>query len=287
MTATAEADRRREHDRRRAAGRSPRRSASIGNVVARAGHVATLSAPAAGRVGAGARHDGPDGAEGSDRWSSSIRRRSRPALQSAEAALQAAERAERTRSSDWRRKASCRGRMPSRRRRTSRRRTRRRAPARRMEQLSMLRSPIAGVVTRMPATLGASADPSQPLVEISDPSALDVLMNVTPTDAGAIRTGRQGRRSAPARSANGEPLGIGSVVDISGTVDSTNRGVAVRVQAPTTRRPLRIGETVFGDIALATRPERHRRPARGARARRRRASRCSSSTRTASRTRAT
>jgi len=30
--------------------------------------------------------------------------------------------------------------------------------------------------------------------------------------------------------------------------------VAVRVQAPTTRRPLRIGETVFGSIALSTKP---------------------------------
>jgi multidrug efflux pump subunit AcrA (membrane-fusion protein) len=30
--------------------------------------------------------------------------------------------------------------------------------------------------------------------------------------------------------------------------------VAVRVQAPTTRRPLRIGETVYGQVEVATRP---------------------------------
>jgi RND family efflux transporter MFP subunit len=55
------------------------------------------------------------------------------------------------------------------------------------------------------------------------------------------------------QSLNGEPLGVGTVVDVSGTVDSTNRSVAVRVQAPTTRRPLRIGETLYGEIAIATR----------------------------------
>jgi hypothetical protein len=37
-------------------------------------------------------------------------------------------------------------------------------------------------------------------------------------------------------------------------VDTATRSVAVRVQAPTTTRPLRIGETVFGAIAVATKP---------------------------------
>jgi len=127
------------------------------------------------------------------------------------------------------------------------------AAARRMAQLAVLRSPIAGVVTRMSATLGAAADPAQPLVEVADPSALDVLMSVTPTDAARIRPGAKVTLSA-GQSANGEPLGVGTVMDVSGTVDSTNRSVAVRVQAPTTVRPLRIGETVFGSIAVATKP---------------------------------
>ena len=41
---------------------------------------------------------------------------------------------------------------------------------------------------------------------------------------------------------------------VIGVVDTTTRSVAVRVQAPTTRRPLRISETVFGAIAVATIP---------------------------------
>jgi Cu(I)/Ag(I) efflux system membrane fusion protein len=109
------------------------------------------------------------------------------------------------------------------------------------------------VVTKLTAAIGASADPSQPLVEVSDPTALDVLMNVTPTDAAKVHVGAKVALSA-GQSASGEPLGIGSVVDVSGTIDSTSRGVAVRVEAPTTRRPLRIGETIFGQIALYTSP---------------------------------
>jgi RND family efflux transporter MFP subunit len=125
--------------------------------------------------------------------------------------------------------------------------------ARRLADLATLHAPIAGIVTKMSATLGATADPSQPLVEISDPTALDVLMNVTPTEAARVRTSAKVALSA-GQSASGEPLGIGVVADISGTVDSASRSVAVRVRAPTTRRPLRIGETVFGAITVAVHP---------------------------------
>jgi membrane fusion protein (multidrug efflux system) len=52
---------------------------------------------------------------------------------------------------------------------------------------------------------------------------------------------------------NGERLGVGTVVDVAAAVDTTTRSVAVRVQAATTTRPLRIGETVFGLIAVGTR----------------------------------
>jgi RND family efflux transporter MFP subunit len=122
--------------------------------------------------------------------------------------------------------------------------------ARRVAELSTLRSPINGVVTRLTAMLGASADPSQVLIEIADPTALDVLFSVTPTDAGRIHPGARVTLSA-GQDAAGEALGIGAVVDVAGTVDSMTRSVAVRAQAPTTRRPMRIGETVFGLIAVS------------------------------------
>ena len=125
--------------------------------------------------------------------------------------------------------------------------------ARRALELSTLRAAISGTVTRLTASLGVGVDPSQPLVEITDPSALDVLLSVTPSDAARVhRSAKVGLTAG--QTMNGEPLGIGSVVDVSGVVDTTTRSVAVRVQATTTRRPLRIGETVFGLIDVGTRP---------------------------------
>jgi multidrug efflux pump subunit AcrA (membrane-fusion protein) len=59
---------------------------------------------------------------------------------------------------------------------------------------------------------------------------------------------------AAGQNATGEPLGVGTVVDVGGTIDTASRSVNVRVQAPTTRRPLRISETIFGQIAVAVHP---------------------------------
>ena len=124
--------------------------------------------------------------------------------------------------------------------------------ARRASQLSVLHSPISGVVTRMDAVLGASVDANQPLVEVADPRAIDIVLNVTSTQAAAITPGVTVDLRA-GQTAGGERLGVGTVIDIAGKVDSASRSVAVRVRAPTTRRPLRIGETVYGEIALALR----------------------------------
>lgn len=124
--------------------------------------------------------------------------------------------------------------------------------SRRESQLAVLRSPIAGVVTRMSATLGASVDPSQPLVDIADPNALDVLLDLSPSVAAEVRPGAAVTLSE-GQSAGGAPLGGGVVADVSGTVDTTTRTVQVRVAATPTR-PLRIGETVFGQVAIRTIP---------------------------------
>jgi RND family efflux transporter MFP subunit len=125
--------------------------------------------------------------------------------------------------------------------------------ANRAAQLSVIRSPINGVVTQLQAVLGASADPTQPLVEVADPSATDIVLNVTPSAAGQIQTGAKVTLSS-GEGANSEALGIGTVVDLSATVDPTTRSVGVRVRAPATRRPLRLGETIFGQIEVATHP---------------------------------
>ncbi|HEY8309770.1 MAG TPA: efflux RND transporter periplasmic adaptor subunit, partial [Gemmatimonadaceae bacterium] len=61
--------------------------------------------------------------------------------------------------------------------------------AQRTYALSTLRSPISGVVTKMNAVTGASADPAQVLVAVADPSELQVLLQLSPVDAGAVHRG--------------------------------------------------------------------------------------------------
>lgn len=124
----------------------------------------------------------------------------------------------------------------------------------RAAQLSVLRSPIAGVVTRLAAILGAPVDANQPLVEVADPSALDIVFTVTPTEASRVKPNAAVTLSS-GQKAGGEPLGRGTVFQVSAAVDSATRGVSIRARAPGTRRSLRIGETVFGQIVVATHPK--------------------------------
>src|SRR5262249_29921033 len=54
--------------------------------------------------------------------------------------------------------------------------------------------------------------------------------------------------------ASGQQLGSGRVADVSNIVDSATRSVTIRARLPSAARPLRIGETVFATIVVATRP---------------------------------
>ena len=126
------------------------------------------------------------------------------------------------------------------------------AAARRIQDRAVLRAPFGGVVTRVPAVLGAAVDVGEVLVELADPSAVDILLAMTPAEARQVRVGasvllRAGADAVP------DTLGRGSVADVGGIVDSATRSVSVRVLV-STRRPLRIGETVSGDVTLTSYP---------------------------------
>ncbi len=125
--------------------------------------------------------------------------------------------------------------------------------ARRSQELATLRAPINGVVTAMRAVLGAPADAGQPLVEIADPRALDVLLTTTPAAAARVTRGAAVTLSA-GESEQAESLGAGVVVDIAAAVDSMTRGVGVRVRVDHPSRQVRVGETVFGAIVVAVAP---------------------------------
>jgi RND family efflux transporter MFP subunit len=124
---------------------------------------------------------------------------------------------------------------------------------RRAQQLATLRAPLAGVVTRMSAVLGASVDPSQALVEVADPNALDIVFTVSPAEAARIHRGDAVTLTAGegGGGGGGEPLGQGEVTGVAAAVDSVTRAVAVRASVSRPARTLRIGESVFGRIVTA------------------------------------
>jgi RND family efflux transporter MFP subunit len=223
---------------------------AIGTVTPRPGHVAVASAPAQGRV---AKVDIAAGqaVQAGEPLVELEKQTFEAARQSADAALTAAEEA-----AARQQRLADEGIVPKKDAEAARAEAAKaRADAmtaRRTEQLATIRSPITGVVTRLSTALGATVDASQSLVEVSDPHAVDVLLSVTPTDAARVRSGMRVTLSA-GQGVGGEPLGVGSVAEVAGTVDTTTRSVEIRVRAPSTRRALRIGETVFGSIAIVTR----------------------------------
>jgi RND family efflux transporter MFP subunit len=127
--------------------------------------------------------------------------------------------------------------------------------ARRAQQLATLRAPLAGVVTRMTAVLGASVDANQALVQVADPGALDVVFNVSPAEAADVRDGDSVSVGA-GETATGaaEPLGAGVVTAVGAAVDSLSRAVEVRARLRRSVRVLRIGESVLGRIVTAVVP---------------------------------
>jgi len=221
---------------------------AIGTVSARSGHIASLSPPGPARIAVVYVSQGQKVSAGT----ALVAFEQAPfvaAAQSAEAALLAAER-----NYERARRLADAGIVPRKdadQAATELAQARAAAAlARRSAQLATLRAPISGVVTRLNAPLGASVDATQPIVEVADLGALDIIFNVSPTDAARIASGASVTLSA-GESAKGEPLGVGHIIDVGGTVDSATRSVAVRALAPPTARPLRIGETIFGQIATA------------------------------------
>ncbi len=125
--------------------------------------------------------------------------------------------------------------------------------AQRAQELATLHAPIAGVVTRIAGVVGASVDVNQPLVEIADPSALDIVVTLTPAEVAPVRVG-QAVTFWAGEAAQGDPLGTGTVSAVSAAVDSATRAVEVRARVARSSRPLRLGESAFGRIAVGVHP---------------------------------
>ncbi len=144
--------------------------------------------------------------------------------------------------------------------------------ARRTEALGTLRSPIAGVVTQMRASLAQPVDVNQPLVEVVNPAGLEVLFHLSPTDAARLAPGGAVELTAvseagpagpgagagnPATSTASAPaqfLGRGTITGISAAVDSATGSVAVRATVAAPVVPLKAGQTVSGHLVVAHHP---------------------------------
>ncbi len=123
--------------------------------------------------------------------------------------------------------------------------------ARRVRELAHVRAPISGAVTRVNAVLGANVDAGQPLVEIADPSTLDVVLFLSPADVSRAHIGNSVSFHDGATT-DAPRVARGRVTDIAAAVDSANRGVAVRVAVSAPSRTLRLGESLFGTILVQT-----------------------------------
>jgi membrane fusion protein, multidrug efflux system len=128
------------------------------------------------------------------------------------------------------------------------------ANARRVRRLATLRAPINGVVTRVSAVLGASVDGTAPLVDVADPAFVDIVLNVSPSEAARLNVGAGVLLLAGAVEGS-DSLGSGLITTVAAAIDTASRSVAVRVTAPNTRRVLRVGESVIGRIALERRTD--------------------------------
>jgi RND family efflux transporter MFP subunit len=122
--------------------------------------------------------------------------------------------------------------------------------AKRSRELSTLRSPIDGVVTKLNAVLGASADPTQVMVEVADPTAIDAMLTLSPTDASRVKIGDEVALHAGA-AVSGAAIASGRIADISAAVDTASRGVPARIEITSGASALRIGQTLFGRVAIA------------------------------------
>jgi RND family efflux transporter MFP subunit len=121
------------------------------------------------------------------------------------------------------------------------------AAARRTLALAVLRSPIAGIVSRMSARLDASVDPTTPLVEIVDPEALEVVFHLSPGDAARVEPGARVLLEADS-SAMGRVAGIDAAIDSTGSVE-------VRARMAGGSAPLWLGQSVAGSIVEEVHPD--------------------------------
>lgn len=119
--------------------------------------------------------------------------------------------------------------------------------ARNTASQATLRSPISGVVAAVNAVLNAQADPATMLVQVVDPSGLEVHLSVPPDQAGRIRP-RQPVHLSVGRAPGGAALGEGVVTGIGAVIDTANGSVDIRAALTRPAARLFVGQDVLATI---------------------------------------
>jgi RND family efflux transporter MFP subunit len=115
---------------------------------------------------------------------------------------------------------------------------------------AVMRSPISGIVSAVNARLNAQADPATTLVQVVDPSGLEIHLSVPPDQAGRIQP-RQPVHLSVGRAAGGAALGEGVVTGIGAVIDTANGSVDVRAALTRPAGRLFVGQDVFATIDVA------------------------------------
>lgn len=112
---------------------------------------------------------------------------------------------------------------------------------------TVVRSPIAGVVTRRSADPGDMADPATPILEIADTGTLDLLARIPAEQGAGVRPGQAARVSDGATNATGRVRSVGSV-------DPQTNLLSVRIAVANPGGKLKIGTFVTAHIVVHTDP---------------------------------
>ena len=117
-------------------------------------------------------------------------------------------------------------------------------------QSAELRAPMSGIVTKRNLNPGDSADVATPVVEITNPAALNLIATLPASDGAKLRSGMRARITSA--DAPDKPL-EGSVLSV-GQVDPQTNLLTVRLSVMNAQGVLKVGQYANAEIILSTQP---------------------------------
>lgn len=114
--------------------------------------------------------------------------------------------------------------------------------------LTSVRSPFSGTVTRRMLNSGDSADPTTPILELSENGSLNLIANVLPAEGARLKIGMSARITSadiPGVTFPGQVLSIGQI-------DPQTNLMTVRISVDNARGTLRSGLFVTAEIVVQT-----------------------------------